>query len=125
MPKVYVGSSLLNATAVKSIQERFRAEGIEITYDWTTHGKVESERELIAYGHAEMAGVLSCDLFFMMHPARTGTHVELGLALAANKKIVLVNDLTVEQKPFYYLPNVYRFTSVDEAFDYAMRTLQP
>lgn len=123
MPKVYVGSSLLNATAVRAVQERFRSAGVEITYDWTTHGRVTSADDLAQYGRAELDGVLNSDLFFMMHPARTGTHVELGIALAAKIPIVMVNDLSAEQKTFYYLPNVHLFTDLEVAFSFAMRKL--
>ncbi len=123
MAKIYIGSSLLNADQVKSLIGRFTASGVSITYDWTQHGRVYDEQDLMRYGEAEYRGVVESDLFFMVQPARTGTHVEMGIALALNKPIVLVNDRTVEQKTFYYLPNVHRFESVDDAFDFTIRKL--
>jgi nucleoside 2-deoxyribosyltransferase len=47
-----------------------------------------------------------------------GTHVELGIALALGKLIVIVFTETVEMKTFYYLPNVHKFTTEEEAFNF-------
>ena len=115
MYKVYVGSSLHNAAQVREVYGLLKQHDIHITYDWTTHGQVHTEEELRRYGIEECRGVYDCDVFLMLHPARLGTHVELGIALALNKKVVMVCAADVEQKTFYYLPNVERHSNVDEA----------
>lgn len=124
MSSVYVATSLLNADQAKLVINRFREHGIEVTYDWTIHGQVFDDERLRQYGIEELDGVLRAELLFMMHPARSGTHVELGAALASNKPVVIVCDPSVERKTFYYVPNVSRFTLVDEAFEFALRKLK-
>ena len=118
MNKIYVGTSLYNGDKAKHFISRFKDLGMAITYDWTTHGKVETVEELTLYGEAEFKGVADCDIFFMLTPARTGTHVELGIALALGKLIVIVFTEAVEMKTFYYLPNVHKFTTEEEAFNF-------
>jgi len=124
MPTVYVGTSLFNSDQAKSVMDRFRGHGVSISYDWTTHGQVFSESELEQYGIAEINGVTSADLFFMIPPARSGTHVELGAAIVSNKPVVLILEPTTELKTFYFVPNVFRFSSVDEAFTFALEKLK-
>ena len=122
--KVYVGSSLHNANRVREIQARFKQAGVSITYDWTTHGQVYSEDQLAAIGESEERGVEECDLFFMIQPGRTGTHYELGLARGLRKPVVILEEVEVEKKTFYYCLGVHRFKSEDEAFGFALRLLQ-
>ena len=73
MNKIYVGTSLYNGDKAKHFISRFKDLGMAITYDWTTHGKVETVEELIE---------------------------------------------EVEMKTFYYLPNVHKFTTEEEAFNF-------
>jgi nucleoside 2-deoxyribosyltransferase len=122
--KVYVGSSLFNTIRVRQIQERFRLAGIGISYDWSKHGQVYNEAELARIGDLEERGVKDCDLFFMIQPARNGTHCEMGLARAWGKPIVILEEIEVEQKTFYYRPGVYRCKTEDEAFNLALRLLE-
>lgn len=127
---VYVGSSLLNATRVKEIQNRFREAGIAITYDWSVHGKISDDRQLAEVGELEEQGVRDCDLFFMIHPARNGTHVELGMARVLDKHIVILEETPApEKKTFYYRPEghkypIHRFTDPDQAVNFAIELLQ-
>lgn len=121
--KVYVGSSLFNADEVKSVMSNFVSAGLEISYDWTKHGQGFTEEELSKYFTGEFNGVVNCDLFFMIHPARNGTHVEMGIALALNKPIVMVEKEGIEMKPFYYAPNVTRFKDLSNAMEYTIKQL--
>ena len=124
MPSVYVGTSLLNIDNAKRIINRFQKVGVNITYNWTAHGQVFNEIELCKYGIEEMNGVKNADLFFMLQPGRAGTHVELGLALAYSKPIVIVTNDKIELKTFYFVPNVFQFYSEDEAFTFAIEKLK-
>jgi len=125
--RVYVGTSLNNATRANEIQKRFTDVGCIITYDWTTHGQVYTEKELIEFGEKEETGIRNCDVFFMIFPARTGTHWEGGLArglqLAGNEiEIILLmeNEQVQEKKTFYYLEGIHRFTKEDDAIAHAL-----
>jgi hypothetical protein len=123
--KVYVGTSLHNAERAQQIQKRFRDAGCIITYDWTTHGQVHTEEELIRFGIEEEKGIQNCDVFFMIFPARTGTHWEGGLARGlqlAGKKIaiVILMEEDQEKKTFHYLDGVSRFTDEDAAIEHSL-----
>lgn len=129
IPTVYVASSLFNAEEAKSIISRFRSKGVQITYDWTTHGKITDTEQLAIAGRDEANGVIDADLLFMKQPARTGAHIEMGIAIGLNmykaKKlpIILVKDGNSEEKTFYYLDCVTSFTDLDEAFEKALELL--
>ena len=127
--KIYVGTSLRNSFRANQIQRRFELAGCEITYDWTTHGQVYNEEQLEKYGVQEELGVKSADVFFMISPARNGSHCELGLARAFGVKIVLLLESEQEDKTFYYLPeldgrpSVSRFKDATEAINYTLKYL--
>ncbi len=126
---IYVGSSLLNHQRVRQIQQRFRNAGVEITYDWTTRGQIFDEETLAEVGQEEERGVRDCTLFFMLHPARNGTHCELGMARVLDKHIVILEEGTFEKKTFYYRPvghvrPIHRFTNEDEAVNFALELLR-
>lgn len=123
MKSVYVATSLLNAEQAKSIISKFHSNNVRVTHDWTKHGQVFDEKSLIECGIAELNGVKEADLLFMMHPARSGSHVELGIALGCNKPVVLVYNPGAELKTFYFVPNVFRFLSIEEAFSFALERL--
>lgn len=127
MSTVYVGSSLFNTERVKNIQKRFEVAGVAIAYNWAQHGRIigATAETYNKIGNLETNGVKGCDLFFMVHPARFGTHTELGIAIGTDKPIVMLNDTgeEVEEKPFYHLANVFRFTNEDEALTFALSKL--
>jgi hypothetical protein len=121
--KIYVASSLNNAANAVRIMNRLRGLGATITYDWTTHGRAYEESLLKSLGRAELNGVINADVVLMVQPGRSGTHVELGIAIgqivSGVKKRILILDETeeVEKKTFYYLDCIERFSSEDEAID--------
>jgi hypothetical protein len=132
--KVYVASSLHNYVRVRQLQQRFREAGHEITFDWTPYGEAlglttPTDEEIGLIGLAEEEGVHNCDLLFMVHPARNGSHVEFGIARTAGKPIVCLEEMSVERKSFYYMPDVIgrgdirRFSNEEPAMEYALRRL--
>ncbi len=124
MSKIYVGTSLHNADRAKHIIKRFLDKGISISYDWTRHGQVYNDDELAKYGLLEEQGVRSCDVFFMIQPARIGTGIEFGMAYILGKPIIILEDVEAEKKTFYYRPNVFRFKSEDDAISFALSKLE-
>lgn len=115
MPKIYIATSLKNAARAKELQERFLELGITCTYDWTVHGQVFSVEELAKFGLAEEQGVKDADVFLMIFPGRNGSHFEMGLARGLGIPIVLLEETVVEQKTFYYLPDLHKVKTEDEA----------
>lgn len=108
MKKVYVASSLLNAEKVKEVIGFLNSRGIQVTYDWTKNGKIEpSEKELMKQVcDAEINGVIDADALLFISPARTGSHVELGIAITTLKPIFLHLDQKSEFKSFYLADNI-------------------
>lgn len=127
---VYVGSSLFNAERVRQIQKMFRDAGIRISYDWTQHGQIVDDELLAHIGDLEEKGVIDCDLFFMIHPSRNGSHCELGMARVLQKHIVILEEgPPIEKKTFYYRPTnhhrpIHRFTNATKAVAFAIDLLK-
>ena len=130
MKSVYVATSLHNAARAREIQRRFRAYGVAVSYDWTVHGRIDDPAELARVGELEEQGVRDCDLLFMIFPARSGAHCELGMARALGKHIVLLEEeLPPEEKTFYHRPAaharpIHRFNDADAAIALALSLLR-
>jgi nucleoside 2-deoxyribosyltransferase len=116
--KIYLASSLFNIPKVQLIRDDLISQGHQITYDWTIHGQLSDLDELKQAGINETQGVKDCDLLFMVTPARLGTHVELGIAIALNKPIIILAEGELEMKPFYLLDNVTIFKRYSEALNH-------
>lgn len=121
MKSVYVASSLYNIEAVRKAYEDLKEVGFQISYDWTTHGLVSDRSKLKEIAYKEIEGVRSADCLLFLTPARTGSHVELGIAIALNKPIYLVMPgyaaPNIELKTFYFAENVKLFDSYEDALN--------
>jgi len=113
--KFYIASKLENAARVRELAEILKSWGWKHTYDWTEHGRVLGREALQSVAAEELAGVIRADLITILLPGGKGTHVELGLALAYEKKIVLYSENPALFDPgsnltcsFYWLPWVER-----------------
>jgi hypothetical protein len=116
MYKCYVASSLLNAEAVNRAYDDLEKAGIAITYKWTTHGLVKDPHKCKEICYNEIRGVTNADALLFLHPARSGSHVELGIALERNIKIFMVFDEPlIEMKSFYYHDQIKPFYNYQEA----------
>ncbi len=89
--RFYIASKLENAAAVSRLASALKAAGHEHTYDWTPHGSIKAEgrERLNEVGEMELAGVLTADVIIVLLPGGRGTHIEIGIALGAGKKIIL------------------------------------
>lgn len=116
MYKCYVASSLNNSDAVNKAYADLEEAGITITYKWTTHGLVRDPQKCKEVCYNEIRGVTNADVLLFLHPARTGSHVELGIALERNIRVFMVlNDPLIEMKSFYYHDQIKIFDSYTEA----------
>jgi nucleoside 2-deoxyribosyltransferase len=118
MSKIYVASSLWNKENVNELYGYLTKNGHKITYDWTTHGQVVGPEELVSIARKEFDGVVDADLLIMLMPARNGSHVEFGVALALGKPIIIVTSDTIyEDKSFYHLDNVHIISNTNGISD--------
>lgn len=116
--RFYIASRLENARTVKQMATVLRAAGHTHTYDWTTHGSVQCEGEarISEVAAAETRGILFADLVIVLLPGGRGTHTELGIALGAGGKDILIcahdDSLFLHDErtcAFYHFPTVMRF----------------
>ncbi|MDE7095835.1 MAG: nucleoside 2-deoxyribosyltransferase [Anaeroplasmataceae bacterium] len=114
--KFYIGSAIKNYEAVHSYATVLKEHGWTQTYDWVMSINNETSKEsLTAYAQLELQGVIDSDIVIILLPAGRGAHIELGMALALNKKIFLcsssLEDFNMENTvAFYELPNIIKLT---------------
>lgn len=111
--KFYIASRFTNQELVKKLSCHLTKFGHEQTYDWTQNIRAESFEDLSAIGQLEKNAVSDCDAFFILLPGGKGSHIELGLALAGEKKVYLFSESDVfsdvsASTTFYHLPEVER-----------------
>ena len=115
--KFYIASRVKNVEAVRCLAGKLKAAGWMHTYDWTVDGPAEevSIDWLKEIGPKEVDGVKDADIVIVLTPQGGGTHTELGMAIALNKKIYICHsDDTYfrcddNTSPFYWLPQINQF----------------
>lgn len=112
--KFYIGSGLKNYKLVRYYAKKLEENGWSHAYDWTKHiGNDATMEELIEYSQLEQQGIVDAEVVIIVTPAGRGTHIELGMALALQKKIFLCaatqETFSVENTvSFYQLPDIVR-----------------
>ncbi|WP_144558401.1 group-specific protein [Shouchella miscanthi] len=104
----YIASSFRNVEAVRTLATSLQKLGYTQTYDWTQHQRASEAQELKTIGELEKQAVERARFFILLLPAGKGSHVELGLALATNKPIIIHSPprTTIDPSTFYYLNGV-------------------
>lgn len=120
----YVASSFHNIKQVRDVSERLKRKGYIHTYDWTQNGRASTVEELKKIGEEERQAIIESDLILVLLPGGKGSHVELGIALGLNKRVILyspyneVSDFD-QTTTFYHLSEVEVCTgTVEELVDY-------
>lgn len=112
--KFYIGSGFKNCDLVNYYSKALERRGWKHTYNWAKDIKSdETIEDLIEYAELEKKGIIDSDVVIILLPAGRGTHIELGMALALNKKIYLCSsdgkDFEIENTVnFYQLPNMIK-----------------
>ncbi len=118
--KFYIGSGFKNCELVNYYSKRLEENGWKHTYNWTENiSNDETIEDLIEYSKLEQEGIKDADVVIILLPAGRGTHIELGMALALNKKIFLCSatedEFSIENTVnFYQLPNIIRLVGTAE-----------
>jgi hypothetical protein len=108
----YIASGFMNKSLVQSLISQINKElSWSITYDWTQNNHAQTIEELQHIGIKEYEGVIKADVVIIVLPGGKGCHTELGIALGANKKIVLYDPQEKlknleDATTFYYLPQI-------------------
>lgn len=127
---IYVASATEQLSLVEHYVDRLRKEKFVITYEWTKdirEGGFKPDSEL-SETHRRYAarmdahGVLTCDLLWVITPTRKdqgcGMWVEMGLAIAAKKRVVVSGALS-RRSVFTELCEA-RFDDHEEAFKFIL-----
>ena len=119
--KVYVAARFEQAAEVKKIYDKLKRASFVISCDWTIHRNVE-EAGLDglgkqAYAVDDINGVQTCDALLLLHTVSggQGKFVELGAALALNKKCIVIKKAPAKDCIFFYLPDITVVEGVEEA----------
>jgi len=110
--KFYVGSGMQNCELVNYYAKLLKENGWEQTYDWVKNISDDiSKDDMRKYASLESQGVGDADVVIMLLPGGRGAHIELGMAMALNKKIFLCSttkkDFDIENTvAFYELPKI-------------------
>lgn len=123
--KFYVASSFKNIDKVRYVSEQLKSKGYIHTYDWTKNERALTVEELKQIGQEEKKAVSESDFIVILLPAGKGSHIELGIALGLNKKVILyspnneeANDLA-KTSTFYHLSEVVKFTgTIDDLVNF-------
>jgi len=112
--KFYVASSFNNIDQVRYLCRKLKSLGHIHTYDWTQNDKASTLEDLKQIGQLEKDAVAAADLVVVILPGGKGSHIELGIALGLNKKIILYcPDKSIYNfnttSTFYHLPEVEKF----------------
>ena len=118
--KFYIGSGMKNSELVNYYAKKLEENGWEHTYNWTKNiGGNSSVEDLIKYSKEEQQGIIDADVVIILLKAGRGSHIELGMALALNKKIFLCSptedEFTLENTVgFYQLPNIIKLVETKD-----------
>ncbi|MES2122900.1 MAG: nucleoside 2-deoxyribosyltransferase [Chlamydiota bacterium] len=114
--KFYIATSLSRMTAHHMVRDALKTYGHEITYDWTLHGSVKSvsKERLREVAALMLDGIDETDFVVVLLPGGSGTHLELGFAIAKGKKVLvhsedpLLYELGPQTIAFYHHPDITR-----------------
>ena len=120
--KIYVSSILNNHEMARKLIDKLKDIGHEITFDWTRESKSDSDN-YSAIASNEIKGVVESDVVIALLPGGRGSHIEIGSALALNKKVILWSDEPEKYFDikntcvFYFHPNVIRLHEYEEIYE--------
>ena len=118
--KFYIGSGLKNCELVNYVSEKLINSNHKHTYNWAKNiNGDETIEDLIEYSKLEQQGIIDSDVVIILLPAGRGTHIELGMALALNKRIFLCSETKEEFSientvAFYELPKIAKLIGTAE-----------
>lgn len=121
--KIYLASRFERQTELRVYAGQLRAAGHIVTARWLVEesdvvlksGWASDPNVLIKFAQADLKDIEDCDLFAVFtHDgmARGGMHVELGYALAFNKRVMVIGP---RPTLFHFLPHVLQFDTWDAA----------
>ena|ERR1035437_882740 len=122
--KIYVAARFFDKEKVKEVYKRLKADGHEITADWTSHVNPapydENRKMCEEYSIKDLNGVLNCEVFILVtnENVGAGSSTELGVAIAFNmsfkKPEIYVVGEHINNNTFYFHPSVNIRKNIEE-----------
>lgn len=118
--KFYIGSGMKNCELVNYCAKTLKENGWEQTYDWVKNISDDvSIDDMTKYAKLESQGIVDSDVVIILLPAGRGAHIELGMAMALNKKVFLCSttkeEFNIENTvAFYELPKVVKLVGTSD-----------
>lgn len=118
--KFYIGSGMKNCELVNYYAKTLKENGWEQTYDWVKNISDDvSIDDMTKYAKLESQGIVDSDVVIILLPAGRGAHIELGMAMALNKKVFLCSttkeEFNIENTvAFYELPKVVKLVGTSD-----------
>ena len=130
MRQLYIAAPWVDRASVPAVVERFEREGYHITERWWEHRDVpsypnnttpEEDFELRAQAVKDVNGVILADALVLLNTQKSeGKIVEMGIAIACRKPVIVVGGKT---NLFCWLESVHTVATVDEAIRLLPRVL--
>lgn len=121
--KVYIAAPWVNKADALDAQRKFEAAGLEVTAHWITRDSSEltepiyspeNEDYLISEAIEDVEDIVKSDIFVILNlDMSEGKATEFGFAYGMGIPTILVGAR--DRNIFYYLPNVFRADTVDDA----------
>lgn len=109
--KVFVAGSINNINSIKDLMKSIKSNGHSIVHDWTDQFDERRKQEFCL---KDIGGIKESDvLIACMENCRTlcrGTLIEIGIALALNKKIIVIGEI---DSIYMSHPNVKMFPTMN------------
>lgn len=111
--KFYIGSGFKNCELVNYYSKKLEENEWENTYNWTKNINKETIEDLKEISKLEQRAISDSDIVIILLPAGRGTHIELGMSIALNKKIFLCTnnkeEFSIENTvDFYQIPSIIK-----------------
>jgi hypothetical protein len=120
--RFYVATTFDNWALAERYANALTSAGYTCTLPWWKYHPSQRPKgmpvDLQAIARQEVEAVEKSDLLFLLHPAKDGSHVELGVALANRAEVVVVGPDVDDETAciFYRHPAVMRIALEAEAF---------
>lgn len=128
--KFYIGSGFKNCELVNYYSKKLEENEWENTYNWTKNiNKDITIEDLKEISKLEQKGISDSDVVIILLPAGRGTHIELGMSIALNKKIFLCTnnkeEFSIENTVgFYQIPSIIKLIgTADENIKEIMKVI--
>ncbi|MEV5108240.1 nucleoside 2-deoxyribosyltransferase [Bacillus nitratireducens] len=123
--KFYIASGFQNKHIVRFVSSQLKEAGWYHTYDWTQNERAVNQEQLRGIGQAEKNAIKEADVFLLILDGGNGSHTELGMAIALEKKVYMYHEGNPLQTTFYHLPEVNIFEGdADEFASYVINHME-